>query len=528
MDKKVEILLGSEKNINSVNVDTYDKIELTRKVSELTEFDVNDVVNSTEQFDKERSENPIYRIYGRIEFLSLLNGLKNGSRALADFFNPQYTGDSKTLINSFDFYLVTPASGQTYSKIIGTNLYKRSYQVIAGRDEFEIYNAGFSNSVYGEQSYTFSFKNDYDVSQLFDRFGYPVMELFLYAQYVKKSGEVVSRKMWSTATGNETKQTYIPKDLNVGDIVESNSGANLYDLIEYIPDEFYQAHAQPTTIYIKTKYGYNDFLEWSYNPYIPLRLRYFDSTLNTAKASQVIESTTFLNVAPVSSPSPSNTFNGTKTKKQTLITSLRTLEDWDYSSTSYYYWDDDDGILEFDNGGTYNIEFKTQIYLPEETDKYIAVSYLELDGTKISGTERMYLSNADPIQSVKITKSVYSSSELRVRVQLIPNFERKIELIPDYAATRTSDGTLIWRDILPQGYTDPLNGNGVDYPFFNGRRYLFEPIVFDVIPNLDTDPDLDHPNTLAVFSEIEYWQDADVMDIVPANDNLDEFGKPCQ
>ena len=76
MDKKIEILLGSEKNINSVNVDAYGKIELVRNTSELNEFTVNDVVNSTEQFDAEREANQIYRLYGRIEWLSLLNGLK--------------------------------------------------------------------------------------------------------------------------------------------------------------------------------------------------------------------------------------------------------------------------------------------------------------------------------------------------------------------------------------------------------------------------------------------------------------------
>ena len=533
MDKSVEILLGSQKNINSVNVNTYDKIELTREVSELTEFDVNDVVNSTEQFDAEREANPVYRIYGRIEYLSLLNGIKAGHNTLEEFFNPVYTGSTMNLLDDYDFYLVVPASGVSYSTIPSSNLRKRVFQVIAGKEDFEIYNAGFTNNVYGEQTYAFSFKSDFDVSHLFDSLGFPVMELFLYAQYKIQSVIVEQMSYTTWTTSAQTKTTFNKKDFVIGDIVETNSGADVYDLIEYDANEFYQAQAQTQTYYIRTRYSDSGhkWLEWSYNPFIPLRLRYFESTLSTAKASQVIENTTLLTVSPVSNPTLSNTFTGTKTFKQVLTPSINTLEDWDGSSTSYYYWDDGDGILEFDNTGTYNVEFKTQIYLPEGTDKYIAESYLQVNSTPLTGgtidTRRKYLSNDAPIQTVKFTRAFNSSDELKVRVRLIPNPERKIEIIPDYAAIR-SDGRLIWREILPQGYTEPLTNIGVDYPFFNGKRYLFEPIVFDVVPNLRTETALKHDNTLLVFNEIEYWQNATNIDITPANNNINEFGLPCQ
>ena len=92
-----------------------------------------------------------------------------------------------------------------------------------------------------------------------------------------------------------------------------------------------------------------------------------------------------------------------------------------------------------------------------------------------------------------------------------------------------NDGKYVWRNILPQGYTDPITNLGVDYPFFNGRRYLFEPIVFDVIPNLSEDDDFKHQNTLDVFNEISYYRDATTLDITPTNNNaLDDIEKPCQ
>jgi len=130
MDRKLEILLGSERTTESVNVQEYTKAELTRKTSKITEFTVNDIVDSTQVFDDERAANPIYRIYGRIEYMSLLNGLIDEYTKSTDFFNPDFTGDCKTLLNSFDFYLVRPASSD-YVNITGTDRYIRYFQVVA-------------------------------------------------------------------------------------------------------------------------------------------------------------------------------------------------------------------------------------------------------------------------------------------------------------------------------------------------------------------------------------------------------------
>jgi hypothetical protein len=114
--------------------------------------------------------------------------------------------------------------------------------------------------------------------------------------------------------------------------------------------------------------------------------------------------------------------------------------------------------------------------------------------------------------------------------RLIPNPDkRKVFRIPDYAKLIIGDGKYVWRDILPQGYIDPITNEGVDYPFLNKRRYLFEPITFDVPPNLRREDDLKHQNTLNVFNEIEYYRYATLLDITPeTEDDLDNIGKPCQ
>jgi len=399
MDNNVEILLGSQKNVNSVNTDTYGKVELTSNVSEITEFTVNDVVNSTEVFDAEREANPVYRIYGRIEYMSLLNGLKNNYSVLEDFFNPQYSGNSKNILNSFDFYLVAPSSGSgvTYTNITNTNKYKRNFKVIAGRDDFEIYPAGFTNNVYGEQVYGFSFKSDFDIANLYDYFGFPMTELFLYAQYKPALSPVeqMSYTTWSTSTGLPSKVTLYKKDLVVDDQVETNSLVDINDIIEWLPDEFLQTQVETQQFYIRTQYNDSGvkWLEWSYNPFIPFRLRYFDDALSAANTGD----------------------------------------------TSYEI----------------------------------------------------------------------------------------VDSIPEYATKIDDDGNYVWREILPQGYVEPLTGVGVDYPFSNKRRYLFSPIIFDVIPNLSENTTLKHPNTLLVFNEISYVKNATNLDITPLTE-LDNIGKPCQ
>ena len=54
MDEKVQILLGSTKNIHSVDADNYQTIELESKPAEILEYDIKNVLSATEIFDTER------------------------------------------------------------------------------------------------------------------------------------------------------------------------------------------------------------------------------------------------------------------------------------------------------------------------------------------------------------------------------------------------------------------------------------------------------------------------------------------
>ena len=53
--------------------------------------------------------------------------------------------------------------------------------------------------------------------------------------------------------------------------------------------------------------------------------------------------------------------------------------------------------------------------------------------------------------------------------------------IPNYAYFSTNKNSFTWRDLYTYGFKDP-NGNGVDYPFTNGRHYPFGDYVFRIMP----------------------------------------------
>jgi hypothetical protein len=305
MDNKFEILLGSKQNIVSINTDMSGKVELMNKTKEIIEYDINNFLSATEVFYAERAENQIYRIYGRIEYMSLLNGLKNDYYDFEDFFSPQYSGNSKNLLNSFDFYLVRPSTG--YTNISG-NSYSRCFKVIATPNDFELFPVGFSNNLFGEQIYSFNFNVDIDVSNYYDEFKFPVTELYLYAQYKKvlSPEESLFGMFWSNG-GASTKSEILTKTMNVDDIVKTLNDEKICDVITYNKSGFTQTQKYSQYFYIYTPYS-STRLVWKYNPFMPIRLRYLTSDLykaNTGSTSyDLVQS-----IPPYATEYPVNTGN---------------------------------------------------------------------------------------------------------------------------------------------------------------------------------------------------------------------------
>jgi hypothetical protein len=388
MDESVKILLNSLNNINSVNVDNYEKIELLNKKSNIIEYDIQNALSATEIFDAEREDNPIYRIYGKIEYLSLLNGLKLTYTYFEDFFI-SLSGNCKNILNSFRFYLLKPSTNNI--KITNSGIeYIRYFEVIATPNQFELYPAGFSKNVFGEQAYAFSFINDYDISNYFDSFGFPITELYLYAQYIPDTTKNESIYYSSFdrnygSAGNTIKSTLSNDVLMIGDLVYG-------DLIEYSKLDYTQTQLISQIHYITTNCLNNSIdrinktIVWKYEPFIPFTLRYLSDNLNRANSG----------------------------------------------NTSYEI----------------------------------------------------------------------------------------VETIPNYATKLDNAGNYVWRDILAQGYIDPLSGIGVDYPFVNQRRYLFSNIILDIAP------DLNSGDSFEMFNEINFTRNEISAKTTPSS-GVDNIGNPC-
>ena len=387
MDEKFEILLGSKKNVDSVTVDTYGKIEIVNKSSEILEYDIRNILSVTEVFEAERSFNEVYRIYGRIEYLSILNGIDKDYKYLSDFFSGSSKTNGKNIFDSFSFYLLKPYTAYTKVYTGDSITYARQFEVIATSANFELFNAGYTKNVYDEQVYSFNFSIDIDVSTYLDAFNMPLTQLYLYAEYNPTNGgllipETMSATTWNVDTGDEEIIPFTPPPYHVGSIIYG-------DKIHYNKELFSQTIIESQEYYINTTYRLNDTsspqdLQWKYNPFIPFNLRYFSNELNVANTG----------------------------------------------STSY--------------------------------DQTISIPYY---------------------------------------------------------ATNLGNGNMVWRTILPQGYFDPLTGDGVDYPFINKKRYLFSNIILDVIPNLE------HTNTAQIFNEIKF-SDPTTLNLKPLGD-INDIGKPC-
>lgn len=274
MDEKLEILLNSTRNVDSVDVDSFNKIELSNNVKDITEYDIRNVLSVTELFDIEREFNEVYRIYGKIEYMSLLNGLKLNYSLFQELFTPQLE-DSKNIFNSFDFYLVKPSTTGYTQITTNPTRYVRHFDIIATPNDFEIYKAGFANNVFDEQTYGFSFNKDFDISGILDNFRFPLTELFLYARYKPRETsppETLRYTNWGT--------TGIP--ISPNPLIEPIVDNKVYgDLIEYSRFDFFQQQISPQTYYIatplkKTVSSPLVYPVWKYNPFIPLRLRYFE------------------------------------------------------------------------------------------------------------------------------------------------------------------------------------------------------------------------------------------------------------
>lgn len=76
---------------------------------------------------------------------------------------------------------------------------------------------------------------------------------------------------------------------------------------------------------------------------------------------------------------------------------------------------------------------------------------------------------------------------------------KNIVKIPDYAKPvgDITKGNVIWKEILPHGFIDPISGAGFNYPFINGIHYIYTNNIFAI------QPDVSNLNTSIIFNKMK-------------------------
>lgn len=275
--EELKIKLGQYRNVNSTNADEFDKINLLKNESILTQYDTFNVLDVSELYNTERKNCKRYKIYGKFEYLSLLNNSLKNYTSFSELitWNPDYIEgvlvNKKNIENSFKFYLVKPSASEYTS--IGNNQYIRKYDVISNISDLKIFNAGYSVNLFNDCEYIFSFEIDVDLSNTYDFFNHLINEVFLYCEYQpSKSGydfdEILEIKKYDSM-GGSYYETYSPTEHVSGDTFDGN-------LVSFVVSDYMLNSIDEFTHRIETFYesGGTESIRWYYNPLIPIRISY--------------------------------------------------------------------------------------------------------------------------------------------------------------------------------------------------------------------------------------------------------------
>jgi len=280
-----QIQLSQFKNVDGTNVDVYSKFSLDLNEAEIIEYDVRNIVDVTELYETERQFVNTYRLYGEIEYLSPLNKMITGYTQVEDFFTIfPISAITKTILTDFKFYLVAPSTAYT-GLITGSTggTYLKNYEVLSELDNFEIYKAGYSKNVYGEQQYGWDFNQDFNIQDRYDGLNFPLTNLYLYAQYQPQSNGDGDPESMSGITydssGNTGLTAITVTTLSGGSIVEG-------DVINWDKLQFTQQNITEQEYYISTPYSADtERLIWKYSPLIPIEIRVFEDDLQQVNIS---------------------------------------------------------------------------------------------------------------------------------------------------------------------------------------------------------------------------------------------------
>ena len=272
MENSIQIQLGESKYVDSINEDLFIPISLECDTALLTEYGIDNVLNVNDQYELERRSSTTYRIYGEIEYLSILNNIKSNYEFLIDFFTANENG--KNIFNSFEFYIVK--QNNNYLNITG-NTYLRYFEKISDIS-INILPAGYSKNVFNEKTYIYIANNliNIDNNTLtgttnINQPYFPITELYLYCKYIPNNGETLD---YYDVSGG-TYESYIQEDFS-----NMNGDVILWDKDEYTQTEYMSLTHRITSPYINYTGGTSS-LVWEFNPLIKIPIDILSDDLTT-------------------------------------------------------------------------------------------------------------------------------------------------------------------------------------------------------------------------------------------------------
>ncbi len=241
-------------------------------------------------FDDERQSTKEYRIYGYINFVSMINGVNTQYGTLKEFFikprlGEEELGQTKNVLNCFDVYLCKLWTGSTN---IVDSKYQLKLQILTNIDNFEIYKSGFAKTIFYNQIYSYNFNIDVDVYNQYDSFGKPIMDLYLFFNYKPSGSETVKMKTFDTSsdeiTNSTTSKPYVI--YSAGNIIDG-------DLVDYLVSNYSENLINKQEYYVKlpclNENSILTHLEFKYYPLQQIPLQYFNSEPTTGNISGTTE-----------------------------------------------------------------------------------------------------------------------------------------------------------------------------------------------------------------------------------------------
>jgi hypothetical protein len=455
MGKTIKNILGSDRYVQAINEDINTNILLNSNKKDLIESDIYYILNVDELSEEERVNSDKYRLYGKLEYFSPLNNIKQTPTKIVDLFdnvlNDRNYTEPHTLLNNFEIYVVYPFK---YEKISG-DYYQVYYKKLTTINETQILDCSISSNIYTEQLFNFTVIKDIDLSDLIiegDNFNLPITSLYLYFQH--KSSDGLNLSTFSVVNNEVVigKSSTIDTEIIKGEVIKIDKENFLFDIVS---QQYYYKNFNLSVNWLDVNKTFCEFYAYLFTTiptnFLDMRVSkisgsvdngtfytfYIDSIFNKTFGTILVNNSALINI--------SNSFNNSNSDYTVSI----------FKVTGYnpIFINPND-----DNTPTY-LQYRFEIRL-----------------TPKSSTNKNVIFKYNPF--IELPLKVFSTS-------LEFGSTGDTENIPFYAIDDNNDGVFYWRDLLDVGYIEPDTENGVDYPFINGFHYPFNDVKFIITPDME-------------------------------------------